>query len=82
MHVTVVKNGIVNFKDQYSADVQLEKGQQDYYISLDNFKSASTSTKIDAKDISTIIFAIEVGTGRNSPITNTKRPVAILAVCI
>jgi hypothetical protein len=71
-----VKNGIVNYNDQYAADVQLELGQQDYYVSLDNFKSASTSAKIDAKDITSIIFTVEVGTGRNSPITTTIANVA------
>jgi hypothetical protein len=76
LHVTLVKNGIVNYNDQYAADVQLELGQQDYYVSLDNFKSASTNAKIDAKDITSIIFTVEVGTGRNSPITTTLANVA------
>ena len=76
LHVTLVKNGIVNYNDQYAADVQLELGQQDYYVSLDNFKSASTNAKIDAKDITSIIFTVEVGTGRNSPITTTIANVA------
>ncbi len=76
LHVTLVKNGIVNYKDQYAANVQLELGQQDYYVSLDNFKSAATSAKIDAKDITSIIFTVEVGTGRNSPISTTIANVA------
>jgi hypothetical protein len=76
LHVTLVKNGIVNYNDQYAADVQLELGQQDYYVSLDNFKSASTNAKIDAKDITSIIFTVEVGTSRNSPITTTLANVA------
>ncbi|HQR92666.1 MAG TPA: cadherin-like beta sandwich domain-containing protein [Sediminibacterium sp.] len=76
LHVTLVKNGIVDYRNQYAADVQLELGQQDYYVSLDNFKSASTSAKIDAKDITSIIFTVEVGTGRNSQITTTIANVA------
>ncbi|OYU54475.1 MAG: hypothetical protein CFE25_14280 [Chitinophagaceae bacterium BSSC1] len=76
LHVTLVKNGITNYNDQYATDVQLELGQQDYYIALDKFKSASTSASIDAKDITSIIFTVEVGTGRNSPITTTIANVA------
>jgi hypothetical protein len=76
LHVTLVKNGIVDYRNQYAADVQLELGQQDYYIGLENFKSASTNAKIDAKDITSIIFTVEVGTGRNSPITTTLSNVA------
>ncbi len=76
LHVTLIKNGIVDYRSQYAADVQLELGQQDYFIALDKFTSASTSAKIDAKDITSIVFTVEVGTGRNSPITTTLSNVA------
>jgi hypothetical protein len=76
LHVTLIKNGIVDYRSQYAADVQLELGQQDYYIALDKFTSASNSAKIDPKDITSIVFTVEVGTGRNSPISTTLSNVA------
>ncbi len=76
LHVTLIKNGIVDYRSQYAADVQLELGQQDYYIALDKFTSTSTSAKIDPKDITSIVFTVEVGTGRNSPISTTLSNVA------
>ena len=71
LHVTLVKNGIVDYKNQYAADVHLEMGQQDYFIPLDKFTSLATSAKLDAKDVTTVIFTIEVGSGRNSAINST-----------
>jgi hypothetical protein len=76
LHVTLVKNGIVDYKNQYAADIQLALGQQDYFLPLDKFTSASTSAKIDAKDVTTVIFTVEVGTGKNSSINSTLANIA------
>jgi hypothetical protein len=71
LHVTLVKNGIVDYKNQYAINLPLEMGQKEYYLSLDKFVSQGTSATINANDITTVIFTVEVGTGRNSSVATS-----------
>ncbi len=71
LHITLVKNSTKNWNEQYSADLILEAGQQDYYVAFDKFVSTVSKDKINAVDITSIVFTIEVGTGRNTTVSNS-----------
>jgi hypothetical protein len=71
LHITLVKNSIKNWNEQFSTDLILETGEQDYYIAFDKFVSAVSKDKINATDITSIVFTIEVGTGRNTTVSNS-----------
>lgn len=71
LRVTMVKNGVTEWKNQYTTDIRLGSGQQDYFIPFSQFKSAGSTKALDPKDVTTLVFTIEVGTGRNSPIAST-----------
>ncbi len=71
LHITLVKNSIKNWNEQYSADLILENGQQDYYVGFDKFVSTVSKDKINVADITSIVFTIEVGTGKNTPVSNS-----------
>jgi hypothetical protein len=68
MHITLVKNSIVNWKEQYYADINLDQDQKDYFIGLDKFKSDVSSNKLVANDISSIAMSVIVSSGRQSTI--------------
>ena len=71
LHVTLIKNSTVNWKDQYYADIKLDQNQKDYYISLDKFVSDATKDKIKATDITTVVFSLDMpGGGINYPINS------------
>ena len=71
LRVTLVKNSIVNWADQYYMEIPLDNASKDYYLSLDAFKSATLKDKINANDISTVVFSIEVGSN-NSNVLNSS----------
>jgi hypothetical protein len=71
LRVTMVQNGVAEWKNQYTTDIRLGSGQQEYFIPFSQFKSAASTKAIDPKDVTTLVFTIEVGTGRNSPIAST-----------
>ncbi|OIR00730.1 cadherin-like beta sandwich domain protein [mine drainage metagenome] len=71
LRVTLVKNSVTNWADQYYTEIKLDQNQKDYYVSMNSFISAASTAKINPNDVTTIIFAVEVGTGTNSPINTT-----------
>jgi hypothetical protein len=71
LRVTMVKNGVAEWKNQYTTDIRLGSGQQEYYIPFSQFKSAGSAKALDPTDVTTLVLTIEVGTGRNSPIAST-----------
>jgi hypothetical protein len=71
LRVTMVKNGVAEWKNQYTTDIRLGSGQQEYYIPFSQFKSAGSTKVLDPTDVTTLVLTIEVGTGRNSPIAST-----------
>jgi hypothetical protein len=58
MFITLVKDGIPNWADQYSLSIPLSSNSQDYKISLDDFVSTSLKEKINPNDISMVVFAL------------------------
>ena len=71
LRVTMVQNGISEWKNQYTTDIRLGSGQQEYFIPFSQFKSAASTKNIDPKDVTTLVFTVEVNAGRNSPIAST-----------
>jgi hypothetical protein len=71
LHIVLVKNSIVNWKDQYYADITLEQDQKEYFVSLDKFISDGSQTKINATDISAIVFSVQTSNGSTNVINNT-----------
>jgi len=61
--ITLIKDGIVNWNDQYRVTIPLNSNSQDYKISLDDFKSTANSAKLKATDVTTVIFGYSVNTG-------------------
>ncbi|MDE3143960.1 MAG: T9SS type A sorting domain-containing protein, partial [Bacteroidota bacterium] len=71
LRVTLVKNSVTNWADQYYTEIKLDQNQKDYSVSMNSFISATSTAKFNPNDVTTIIFAVEVGTGTNSPINTT-----------
>jgi len=80
LRVTLVKNSIVNWNDQYYTEIKLDDAQKDYYISMDKFASTASTNKITANDVTTVVFAIEVGTGRSAAINTTLSNISFTKV--
>ncbi len=57
--ITLVKNSISNFEQQFKYTLPLSTNLKDYSINLDDFKTVNSTLKIDATDITTIVFAFE-----------------------
>ena len=64
LQIILVKDGIQNWDDQYRLRIPLSSTNKDYKISLDDFKSLVSNAKINPNDITTVIFALEVNTGK------------------
>jgi choice-of-anchor A domain-containing protein len=58
LRITLVKNSITDWKQQYSVLVPLSGDQKEYAIALSEFKS-SLGTAIEANDVTTIIMSFE-----------------------
>ncbi|MDE3142706.1 MAG: hypothetical protein KGL19_01040, partial [Bacteroidota bacterium] len=71
LRVTLVKNSITNWADQYNTLIPLDNGTKDYSLSLSSFKSASIKDNINANDVTTVVFSIEVGNGRSNTLNTT-----------
>lgn len=71
LRITLVKNSIANWNDQYNIIVPLDKDLKEYYVSLANFVSSSIKDKINATDISTLVFSVEVGSTQSSTINTS-----------
>lgn len=68
MRITLVKAGLTNWSDQFSYYLPLSSTEKEYAINLSDFKSATNKKAFAANDITTIIFALEVGTGNSTAI--------------
>jgi len=69
MSITLVKDGIPNWADQYTMSMPLSSSTQDYKISLDDFVSSATKDKIDPKDVTMVVFGLAVNGGRLADIS-------------
>ena len=71
LRVTLVKNSISKWTDQYSVLIPLDNVTKDYFVSLSSFTSSLLKDKINANDVTTVVFSIEVGNGQNSVLNTT-----------
>ncbi len=60
--ITLVKQSIVNWADQYTLQIPVSNETKDYAISLSDFKSTGSNLPIDVSDISTIVFSMGAAT--------------------
>jgi hypothetical protein len=70
LKITLVKEGVKEWKDQYTYTMNLDQAKREYQISLNDFISTATNSKIKANDITTVVFTIEVN-GRSTAVNNT-----------
>ena len=66
--ITLVKNSIANFEQQYKLTIPLGTDLKEYRINLDDFKSVNSTAKIELNDITTIVFAFETTSGSSTNI--------------
>lgn len=65
--VTLVKQSITNWADQYTYQFSVNKDANDFLIPLSDFKSAGSNKSIDPKDITTLIVALgATSAGKNT----------------
>ena len=76
LRITLVKSSIVKWADQYNTLIPLDKASKEYLVSLDAFTSALSKDKINANDITTIVFSIEVVNGQNSALNTTLNSIS------
>jgi hypothetical protein len=67
MRITLVKNSITNWNEQYSYYLPISTTGNEYSINLSDFTS-TTNKAFSANDITTIIFSFEVGTGKSTQV--------------
>jgi hypothetical protein len=70
LRVMLIKNSIANWADQYYTDIKLDDAKKDYWVSLNSLVSAASKDKINANDVTTVVFAVLVN-GKNSAINTT-----------
>ena len=68
--ITLVKNSIADWSNQYSIDIPIQSGNKDYAISMSDFAAAGLHN-LNANDITTINFAFEVNSGTKTTVTAT-----------
>ena len=71
--ITLVKESIAAWKDQYTLQLPISKDAQEYLISLSDFKSGTSTTTLDPKDISSMVISM----GASSAGKNTNVDVAL-----
>jgi hypothetical protein len=65
--VTLVKQSITNWADQYTYQFSVNKDATDFLIPLTDFKSSGSNKPIDPKDITTMIVALgTTSAGKNA----------------
>jgi hypothetical protein len=67
MRITLVKNSIANWNEQYSFSLPISTTGNEYSINLSDFTS-TTNKAFTANDITTIIFSFEIGTGKSTQV--------------
>jgi hypothetical protein len=68
VRITLVKNSITNWNEQYSYYLPISSTKKEYSINLSDFTSAQNGKAFNPNDITTIIFSFEVGTGKSTQI--------------
>jgi hypothetical protein len=67
MRITLVKNSISNWNEQYSYFLPISTSGSLYSINLADFTSPNNKS-FSANDITTIVFSFEVGTGKSTQV--------------
>jgi hypothetical protein len=68
VRITLVKNSITNWNEQYSYYLPISTTRKEYSINLSDFTSAQNGKAFNPNDITTIIFSFEVGTGKSTQV--------------
>ena len=68
LNITLVKESISNWKDQYTLQLPVGKNPEAYFISLSDFKSTGSTAPIVPNDITSLV--ITLGTSNVGSITN------------
>ena len=68
LRITVLKNSIANWNDQYTISIPLAVESKDYSISLADLKSALNEASMDLSDVTTVIFSVEIPSGATTAI--------------
>ncbi|MFY7900063.1 MAG: SdrD B-like domain-containing protein [Chitinophagaceae bacterium] len=77
LRITITKKGITNWANQYTYLIKgLSNTSKEYLIGLDEFKSAGTTDKLVASDITSIIYNYEIEGGNNTNFTASLSNVA------
>jgi choice-of-anchor A domain-containing protein len=63
VQIRLIKDGIVNFNDQYYTTLTLDTGTQNYQVSLNDFASdnSSYSTYINPFDVTAVVYTFQYG---------------------
>ncbi|MCG9900422.1 MAG: hypothetical protein MH132_10505 [Hydrotalea sp.] len=79
LKITLVKEGVANWNDQYTYSINLDQAKREYQISLNDFVSSGISGKIKANDVTSVVFSIEVN-GANTAVNTTLGKVGFTKV--
>jgi hypothetical protein len=69
LRITLVKNSISNWKEQYTYYLPMSEAGKEYSIKLDDFKSSANQSMFNPNDLTTALFAFEVSTGKSTNIS-------------
>ncbi len=69
LRITLVKNSISNWNQQYTYYLPMTEAGKEYSIKLDDFKSSANQSMFNPNDLTTAVFAFEVGTGKSTNIS-------------
>ncbi len=68
LRITLVKGSVTNWSDQFSYYLPLSSTAKEYSINLSDFSTAANKNGFNPNDITTIVFALEVGTGKSTAV--------------
>lgn len=69
LRITLVKSSISKWNEQYTYYLPMTEAGKEYSIRLDDFKSSANQSMFYANDLTTAVFAFEVGTGKSTNIS-------------
>ena len=69
LRITLVKSSISKWSEQYTYYLPMTEAGKEYSIRLDDFKSSANQSMFYANDLTTAVFAFEVGTGKSTNIS-------------
>lgn len=68
LRITLLKNSIANWSNQYTLTIPLADESKDYSINLSDLKSALNAATMDLSDVTTIVFSIEIPSGQTTSV--------------